>query len=110
MVRSGPWKYNYYHGHEPELFNLQDDPAETVNLAGDLRTRKVEDDLHARALQDWDPEAIGRQLEHRSRERALIAEWERRTRLPEPDPPWFETPPENWVNANVPMTTEGEKP
>ena len=28
MVRSGDWKLNYYHGFEPQLFNLAEDPHE----------------------------------------------------------------------------------
>ncbi len=45
MVRSGPWKYNYYHGMQPELFNLEDDPGETTNLSGQPQHRGVEQRL-----------------------------------------------------------------
>ena len=37
MVRSGGWKFNYYHGMQPELFHLQHDPGETINLSGRLQ-------------------------------------------------------------------------
>ena len=33
MIRSGPWKLNYYHGFRPQLFNLDDDPHETRDLS-----------------------------------------------------------------------------
>jgi len=33
MIRKGRWKYNYYVGFEPELFDLHEDPEETVNVA-----------------------------------------------------------------------------
>ncbi len=33
MLRSGQWKLIYYVRHEPELFNLDDDPEELNNLA-----------------------------------------------------------------------------
>ena len=33
MLRKGRYKYNYYVGHEPELFDLQHDPGETYNIA-----------------------------------------------------------------------------
>ncbi|MEL6227574.1 MAG: sulfatase-like hydrolase/transferase, partial [Pseudomonadota bacterium] len=33
MIRSGRWKYIYYVGFEPELFDLVADPEETINLA-----------------------------------------------------------------------------
>ena len=33
------WKLNLYHDDRPELFNLQDDPAELANLAGQVAQR-----------------------------------------------------------------------
>ena len=33
MVRKGRWKYHYYVGFPPELFDLTADPEETTNLA-----------------------------------------------------------------------------
>lgn len=33
MLRRGRWKYHHYVRHEPELFDLRDDPEETTNLA-----------------------------------------------------------------------------
>jgi choline-sulfatase len=33
MIRKGKYKFIYYVGYEPELFDLQDDPEELVNLA-----------------------------------------------------------------------------
>ncbi len=35
MVRWSQWKYIYYVGHEPQLFNLTTDPDELCNLAED---------------------------------------------------------------------------
>ncbi|MEL6361252.1 MAG: sulfatase-like hydrolase/transferase [Pseudomonadota bacterium] len=35
MLRSGQWKYIHYVGFEPELFDLEADPEETVNVASD---------------------------------------------------------------------------
>jgi choline-sulfatase len=34
MVRKDRWKYHEYIGFEPELFDLESDPDETTNLAG----------------------------------------------------------------------------
>jgi len=34
MVRTGRWKYIEYVGYEPELFDLDTDPDELRNLAG----------------------------------------------------------------------------
>ena len=36
MVADARWKYHHYVGYEPELFDLENDPEEAVNLAGDL--------------------------------------------------------------------------
>ena len=33
MVREGRWKLVYYHGERPQLFDLEEDPDETVDLA-----------------------------------------------------------------------------
>ena len=35
MLRRGRWKYHYYVGYPPELFDLESDPEETTNLAAD---------------------------------------------------------------------------
>ena len=35
MLRKGRWKYHHYVGFDSELFDLQTDPEETTNLAGD---------------------------------------------------------------------------
>ncbi|MEZ4675885.1 MAG: hypothetical protein R2932_16795 [Caldilineaceae bacterium] len=35
MARQGDYKYNYIHGHAPQLFDLAADPGEWHNLATD---------------------------------------------------------------------------
>ena len=35
MARKGRYKYIYVHGHGEQLFDLQADPGEWHNLAGD---------------------------------------------------------------------------
>ena len=35
MLRLGRWKYHHYVGYGPELFDLENDPTETCDLAGD---------------------------------------------------------------------------
>jgi len=52
MVRTRRWKYNYYPpGHE-ELYDLEKDPGEFTNLAGDPAHRATCDELRGRML-DW---------------------------------------------------------
>ena len=53
MVRRGRYKLNYYHGEQPELFDLSADPHEMVNLASDPAYANVRDDLIALVLDDW---------------------------------------------------------
>jgi len=101
MVRSGPWKFNYYHGMRPELFNLEDDPAESANLSGLPEYRDIEQRLLELILRDWSPERVAETMERRSRELALIGDWIRAVDPPEPDPIWFSTPPENWVDNQI---------
>lgn len=60
MVRWNRWKYHHYEGYVPELFDLENDPEETVNLASDAshiatvaRSQKVLRDI-------CDPMAVDR--------------------------------------------------
>ena len=58
MIRSGRYKYIYTHGLPPMMFDLQDDPDELVNLAGQHSVRAIESQLLKRVLAGWDPEAV----------------------------------------------------
>ncbi|WP_419906999.1 sulfatase-like hydrolase/transferase [Hoeflea sp.] len=41
MLKKGRWKYHYYVGFPPELFDLDEDPEETRNLADDPDFRDI---------------------------------------------------------------------
>jgi choline-sulfatase len=56
MVRQGRWKYIYIHGHGEQLFDLESDPGEWVNLAGERDTTELREAILAR----FDPDAIAR--------------------------------------------------
>lgn len=50
-LREGPWKYvEYYDGGEPELYNLDLDPGEVMNLASE---RKEQIRAFAQTLEAW---------------------------------------------------------
>lgn len=49
MIRSGHWKCCCYHGDREELFNLHDDPEETVNLVNRSEHRELVASLKKRA-------------------------------------------------------------
>jgi len=106
MVRRGPWKYNYYHGLRPELFNLAEDPGEERDQWDDPACDPVKEELHALALHDWDPEFVIRRVAAWEREQPLLKSCIDAAPLPEPDPLWFDTPPENWhEEVEMPFTS-----
>ncbi len=62
MIRRGPWKLIHYEGHEPMLFNLDEDPDEFEDRAGDPQCRELREYLHDRVRQGWSPEAARRTM------------------------------------------------
>lgn len=58
MIRHGRWKYHYYVGFPPELFDLETDPEETRDLAGDPAFAAVVARMERRLRQICDPEAV----------------------------------------------------
>jgi choline-sulfatase len=67
MIRRGKYKYTYVHGEEPQLFDLENDPEEWHNLAGNPQYGEIEEDLKARILEQFNPD----QIEHDVRESLL---------------------------------------
>lgn len=58
MLRKGRWKLNYYVGFAPELFDLDTDPEELADLAGDTAHAATLADMEAALRQICDPEAM----------------------------------------------------
>lgn len=58
MVRKGRWKYIHHVGYAPELFDLQDDPGETRDLAGDARHVQTLQMMEAELRKIVNPEAV----------------------------------------------------
>jgi len=61
MLASADFKYHYYVGFEPELFDLRQDAEEARNLAGNPEYAQVLADFEARLRALLDPEAINLQ-------------------------------------------------
>lgn len=61
MVRKGRWKYHYYVGFQPELFDLELDPQELHDLANDPNYAATLGMMHQTLLSICDPEEIDRQ-------------------------------------------------
>jgi choline-sulfatase len=58
MLRNGRYKYNYYVGYEPELFDLAKDPGEERNLAPLPAHRAMVAAFEQQLRAIVDPEAI----------------------------------------------------
>ena len=58
MVREGRFKYNYIHGHQPQLFDLESDPGEWNNLAGAAEHAATETRLRGLILDRFDPDKM----------------------------------------------------
>jgi choline-sulfatase len=58
MVRKGRWKYHYYVRFRPELFDLETDPEELVDLAGKTEFAPLLREMEAELRRICDPEAI----------------------------------------------------
>jgi choline-sulfatase len=56
------------------LFNLDTDPDELLNLAGQACHAQTEQDLHARLIQDWEPAGVHACILASQRERLFLAE------------------------------------
>ena len=80
MIRDHRWKLCWYHGYRPQLFDLLEDPDETIDLAEDPRFAAVRDRLSQQLLADWDPERICLRMAQRRRDKDLLAAWANSTK------------------------------
>lgn len=71
-VRQGRYKYVNVHGETPLLFDLENDPDEWHNLAGQGALAAVEANLRARSEEDWDPAAIDAAERLAQQERIIV--------------------------------------
>jgi choline-sulfatase len=60
MLRRGRYKYHYYVGFEPELFDLDTDPEETRNLAPDAQYATLLADFETELRKICAPEVVDR--------------------------------------------------
>ena len=80
MIRRDEWKLNYYHGQEPQLFNLAEDPDELLDRAQDASCREIRDQLTAEVLDGWDPEAVAEKMEQKRANIEIIRAWAEHTK------------------------------
>jgi len=79
MIRCREWKFIYYHGHEPQLFNLADDPDELVNRAQDPACQEIRQDLARRVLDGWDPDEIAAKMAAKRADNQILRSWAHHT-------------------------------
>ena len=74
MLRQGNWKLCLSGGDdlEPELYDLERDPLELVNRAGEPAVAAVEERLRAELLARWDWRRIDREVRDSQQRRQLI--------------------------------------
>lgn len=97
MIRSGSWKLVYYHGYRPQLFDLADDPRELADLAEVSAHRAVREQLTAKLLAEWDPDAIEARMRARRKDKDVIGDWARAV-LPTDQHRWKLTPEQNRID------------
>jgi len=61
MLRKGRWKYHYYVGFRPELFDLENDPEELHDLAGNPDYASILASMQDSLRGICDPEQVDRQ-------------------------------------------------
>ena len=70
-VRVGNWKYVHYAKYGPQLFDLEKDPDETNDLAGDAAHAEVLEQCRAALYEICDPQEVDRRA--RARQAELLA-------------------------------------
>ncbi len=75
MVKRGPYKYIYSASTEPLLFDLDEDPLELDNLAGQARTAEQESELRRQADETWgDLKELRARIVQNQKTRLLVRE------------------------------------
>jgi choline-sulfatase len=83
MIRAGRWKLAYYHGQEPQLFDLQEDPDERHDRAQDPACRGVREALTERVLDGWDPEWVRDAMAAKRADNEVLRAWAREVQPPD---------------------------
>jgi choline-sulfatase len=83
MIRRDEWKLVYYHGYEPQLFNLAEDPGELVDRSRDPACQRIRQELTAQVLNGWQPEQIAAAMAARRAEMRIFKAWAQQTHPPD---------------------------
>lgn len=86
MIRTGPWKcYRYHDETPPVLYNLEDDPEENCDLAGDPAFAEILALLVKRLNEGWDPERVQAACADLNRDMKAITAWGQQIKPDHPD-------------------------
>ena len=83
MIRRDEWKLVYYHGYEPQLFNLKEDPGELDDRAQDPGCAKIRAELTTQVLDGWDPDAIAATMATKRADTQILKAWAQQTNPPD---------------------------
>ncbi len=72
MLRQGRYKYLHYVGMRPQLFDLEDDPEELVDLAANAAHRSIIGGFERQLVSRLDPEEVDRRA--KADQKALVLE------------------------------------
>jgi choline-sulfatase len=76
MIIRHPYKLIYYHGYgNPQLFHLQEDPAEQHDLSGEEGYINIKKQLLAELLDGWDPDRITLRAEEKGADTRYVSKW-----------------------------------
>ncbi len=76
MVRKGAFKLISYYEYPPaQLFDLESDPNEQINLSASPEHEKIYQDLLLDLMRGWEPTAILKELEQRRLDQEYMTVW-----------------------------------
>ena len=97
MLRRGVHKYTRSPGDPDQLYDLESDPHELTNLAGEGGSADLLESFRAEAAERWDLDALGRDvLASQRRRRDVLAALERGAHTPWDFQPWSDAS-RQWV-------------
>ncbi|QOR70484.1 sulfatase-like hydrolase/transferase [Ruania alkalisoli] len=83
MLRRDRWKLCYYTDQPEQLFDLEADPHEQVDLGQHPDYAAVVDELRTDLLRDWDPEIVQGACTEKARDLEVLRAWAERVEPPE---------------------------
>ena len=94
MVRAGRWKLVHYHGMRPQLFDLESDPGELIDLGADPDHEPIRRQLTEKVLADWSADDMLDVIREHDAAHAVLTRWKQAVR-PRITPLWQPPPDAN---------------